>query len=188
MVKKDKFPFFRQLDYRDCGPTCLRMVAKFYGKTFSREFLRDKAGITRMGVTMAGIADAAEAIEMRTLGMRIALESLVTEAPTPLIVPWRQKHFVVVYKTTKDKIFVADPAQGLLEYTHQDFLEAWTTAQDKTGFVLLLEPNPNLFDLKEDKTKNFSFLWSYLKPYKKLVNQLLIGLLVGTTIQFIMPF
>ena len=185
-----KFPFFRQLDYRDCGPTCLRMVAKFHGKTFSREFLRDKAGITRMGVTMAGIADAAEAIEMRTLGMRISLESLVTEAPTPFIVPWRQKHFVVVHKTTKDKIFVADPAQGLLEYSHQDFLEAWTTAQDKTGFVLLLEPNPNFFELKEDKSKikSFGFLWSYLKPYKKLVNQLLIGLLVGTTIQFIMPF
>ena len=186
----NKFPFFRQLDYRDCGPTCLRMVAKFHGKTFSREFLRDKAGITRMGVTMAGIADAAEAIEMRTLGMRISLESLITEAPTPFIVPWRQKHFVVVYKTTKDKIFVADPAQGLLEYSHQDFLEAWTTAQDKTGFVLLLEPNPNFFELKEDKSKikSFGFLWSYLKPYKKLVNQLLIGLLVGTTIQFIMPF
>ena len=151
----NKFPFFRQLDYRDCGPTCLRMVAKFHGKTFSREFLRDKAGITRMGVTMAGIADAAEAIEMRTLGMRIALESLVTEAPTPFIVPWRQKHFVVVHKTTKDKIFVADPAQGLLEYSHQDFLEAWTTAQDKTGFVLLLEPNANFFTLKEDKTLVF---------------------------------
>ena len=113
-MNKTKFPFYRQLDYRDCGPTCLRMVAKYYGKTFSREFLRDKAGITRVGVTMAGIADAAEAIEMRTLGIRIALESLVNEVPTPCIVPWRQKHFVVVFKTTKDKIFVADPAQGLL--------------------------------------------------------------------------
>ena len=190
MVKKDKFPFFRQLDYRDCGPTCLRMVAKFHGKTFSREFLRDKAGITRMGVTMAGIADAAEAIEMRTLGMRISLESLVTEAPTPFIVPWRQKHFVVVYKTTKDKIFVADPAQGLLEYSHQEFLEAWTTTQDQTGFVLLLEPNASFFKLDEDSSKprNFSFLWPYLKPYKKLIYQLVIGLLVGTCIQFMMPF
>ena len=60
MVKNKKFPFFKQLDYRDCGPTCLRMIAKHYGKNFSREYLRDKAGITRMGVTMAGIADAAE--------------------------------------------------------------------------------------------------------------------------------
>jgi ATP-binding cassette subfamily B protein len=166
------------------------MIAKFYGKTLSREFLRDKAGITRLGVTMAGIADAAEAIEMRTLGMRIALESLISEAPTPFVVPWRQKHFVVVYKTTKDRIFLADPAQGLLDYSHTDFQEAWTNTADKNGFVLLLEPNPNFYQLEEDKTKNkgFGFLWPYLKPYKKLINQLLIGLLVGTTIQFIMPF
>lgn len=189
-MRKNKFPFFRQLDYRDCGPTCLRMVAKHYGKTFSREFLRDKAGITRVGVTMAGIADAAEAIEMRTLGIRIALESLVNEVPTPCIVPWRQKHFVVVYKTTKDKIFVADPAQGLLTYTHQEFLEAWTNTADKTGFALVLEPNANFYKQKEDiaKNKGFGFLYPYLRPYKKLVNQLLIGLLVGTTIQFAMPF
>ena len=106
MLKKDGFPFFRQLDYRDCGPTCLRMIAKFHGKSFSREFLRDKASITRQGVTMAGIADAAEIIEMRTLGMRISLESLINEAPTPFIVPWRQKHFVVVYKASKTKIYV----------------------------------------------------------------------------------
>lgn len=189
-MSKTKFPFYRQLDYRDCGPTCLRMVAKHYGKTFSREFLRDKAGITRVGVTMAGIADAAEAIEMRTLGIRIALESLVNEVPTPCIVPWRQKHFVVVYKTTKDKIFIADPAQGLLTYTHQEFLEAWTNTADKTGFALVLEPNANFYKQKEDTTKNkgFGFLYPYLRPYKKLVNQLLIGLLVGTTIQFTMPF
>jgi len=189
-MRKEKFPFFKQLDYRDCGPTCLRMIAKFHGKTFSREFLREKAGITRTGVTMAGIADAAEAIEMRTLGMRIALESLVNEAPTPFIVPWRQKHFVVVYKTTKEKIYIADPAQGLLDYSHQDFLEAWTNTSDKTGFVLLLEPNANFLKLDEDrsKSKGFGFLWPYLKPFKKLISQLLIGLLVGTAIQFIMPF
>lgn len=189
-MKKKKFPFFRQLDYRDCGPTCLRMIAKYYGKTFSREFLRDKAGITRTGVNMAGIADAAEAIEMRTLGMRISLESLVNEAPTPFIVPWRQKHFVVVYKTSKSKVYLADPAQGLLEYSHQDFLEAWTNTADKTGFVLLLEPNPNFLSQAEDKTnhKGFSFLIPYILPYKRIIYQLLLGLIIGTAIQFSLPF
>lgn len=189
-MSKNKFPFYKQLDYRDCGPTCLRMIAKFYGKTFSREFLRDKAGITRMGVNMAGIADAAESIEMRTLGMRISLESLVNEAPTPFIVPWRQKHFVVVYKTSKTKIYLADPALGLLEYTHQDFLEAWTNTSDKTGFVLLLEPNANFYTQEEDKTKikGFSFLIPYLLPYKKIIYQLFLGLIVGIVIQFLLPF
>src|SRR5690606_4156978 len=189
-MAKNKFPFYRQLDYRDCGPTCLRMIAKFHGKTFSREFLRDKAGITRTGVNMAGIADAAEIIEMRTLGMRISLESLVNEAPTPFIVPWRQKHFVVVYKTSKTKIYVADPAQGLLEYSHEDFLKAWTNTIDGIGFVLLLEPNTNFYTLEEDKSKRqgFSFLYPYIKTYKKLIYQLFIGLIVGITIQFITPF
>lgn len=166
------------------------MIAKFHGKHFSREFLREKASITRQGVTMAGIADAAESIEMRTLGMRISLESLVAEAPTPFIVPWRQKHFVVVYKTSKTKIYVADPAQGLMEYTHEEFLKAWTNTSDNTGFVLVLEPNANFYSIQEDRSKKrgFSFLFPYLTPYKKLAYQLLMGLVVGVTIQFITPF
>ena len=190
MEIKGKFPHYPQLDVKDCGPTCLRMVAKHYGKTFSREFLRDKASITKTGVTMAGIAEAAEAIEMRTLGMRISLESLVSEAPTPFIVPWRQKHFVVVYKTSKTKIYVADPAQGLLTYSHADFKKAWTNTTDETGFVLLLEASPQFYGLAEDntKTKGFSFLLPYFKPYKKLIRQLFVGLLVATIIQFILPF
>jgi ATP-binding cassette subfamily B protein len=190
MEIKGKFPHYRQLDVKDCGPTCLRMVAKHYGKTFSREFLRDKASITKTGVTMAGIAEAAETIEMRTLGMRIGLESLVTEAPTPFIVPWRQKHFVVVYKTNKTKIYVADPAQGLLTYSHADFKKAWTNTTDDTGFVLLLEPNAQFYTQEEDKikTKGFSFLLPYFRPYKKLIRQLFVGLLVATIIQFILPF
>nr|BFF39742.1 peptidase domain-containing ABC transporter [Tenacibaculum mesophilum] len=166
------------------------MIAKFHGKSFSREFLRDKASITREGVTMAGIADAAEIIEMRTLGMRLSLDSLVNEAPTPFIVPWRQKHFVVVYKTSKTKVFVADPAQGLLEYSHLDFHKAWTNTPDNNGFVLLLEPNAKFHAQEESTSKNqgFSFLIPYIKPYKKLIYQLFIGLTVGTLIQFILPF
>ena len=188
MIKS--FPHFRQLDNKDCGPTCLRMIAKFHGKTFSREFLRDKANITKLGVTMAGIAEAAEAIEMRTLGMRISFKSLVNEVPTPFIVPWRQKHFVVVYKTTKTRIWIADPAQGLLTYSVEDFRTAWTDSIDATGFVLIVEPNTKFNEQNDDidSSKGFSFLYPYFKPYKKLVYQIFIGLFVATVIQFILPF
>jgi ATP-binding cassette subfamily B protein len=140
---------------------------------------------------MGGIADAAEAIELRTLGMRMSLESLVKEAPTPFIVPWRQKHFVVVHKTTQNKIYVADPANGFLTYKHNEFLNAWTNTTDKNGFVLLLEPNANFYKQEElDKTnkKGFSFLFPYLKPYKRIIYQLFLGLLVGLAIQFTLPF
>jgi len=139
---------------------------------------------------MDGIAEAAEAIEIRTLGMRISFDSLLNEAPVPFIIPWRQKHFVVVHKTSKTKIYIADPAQGLLTYTHDDLKTAWTNTADETGFVLILEPNAKFHEQIGDKEQNkgFSFLYPYFKPYKKLINQIFIGLLVATIIQFILPF
>ncbi len=187
---KRKFPFFKQLDYRDCGPTCLRMVAKFYGKNLSREYLRERAGITKIGVTLGGIAGAAEHIGMRTLGMRVALKSLVEEIPLPCIVPWEQNHFIVVYKTTKSKIYVADPAKKLLEYNHDEFIKKWTGLNDNTGFVLALEPSTKFHNLKNEsyEDKGLFFLFPYLKPYKKIIYQLLIGLVLGTIIQFVLPF
>lgn len=42
-----KFPHYKQLDAMDCGPTCLRMVAKHYGKTYSLQYLRSRSYITR---------------------------------------------------------------------------------------------------------------------------------------------
>ena len=127
---------------------------------------------------------------MRTLGMRISLKSLVEEVPLPCIVPWNQNHFIVVYKTTKSKIFVADPEQGLLEYTHNEFFRHWTDIGDETGYVLLLEPNTKFYDQEENEAKKqgFSFLIPYIKPYRKLINQLFIGLFIGTVIQFALPF
>ncbi|MFM8743511.1 MAG: cysteine peptidase family C39 domain-containing protein [Cytophagales bacterium] len=82
----------------DCGPTCLRMVAKHYGKNYSLTQLRAKAYITREGVSMLGISDAAEAIGFRTLGIKVPFEKLVADAPLPSIVHWNQNHFAVVYK------------------------------------------------------------------------------------------
>lgn len=168
------------------------MIAKFYGRNFSREFLRENANITKLGVTMAGIAEAAEAIEMRSLGMRISIDNLINEVPLPVIVPWRQKHFVVVYKVSKVKIYVADPAKGLLFYSYEDFQSAWTNSLNNTGFVLILEPNTKFYENENENKKvkaiNFSFLYPYFRPYKKLIWQLLIGLFVSAIIQFILPF
>lgn len=187
---KNAFPFYKQLDHRDCGPTCLRMIAKFYGKNLSREFLREISGITKIGVTLGGIADAAENIGMRTLGMRVSLETLIKDVPLPCIVPWEQNHFIVVYKTSKNKIYVADPAKKILSYKINDFVSKWTDLNDQSGFVLVLEPRSEFYLIKEEKLKykGLTFLVSYLKPYKKIIYQLLIGLVLGTVIQFTLPF
>jgi hypothetical protein len=95
------FPVYKQLDSMDCGPTCLRMIAKYYGKSYSLQFLRSRSYITKSGVSMLGISDAAESIGFRTRGYRLTWEQLRDEVPLPCIVHWRQRHFVVVYAIKK---------------------------------------------------------------------------------------
>jgi ATP-binding cassette subfamily B protein len=90
------FPFYHQHDAMNCGATCLRMVAKYYGKNYTLETLRKKTSITREGVCLLGISKAAKQLRFRTLGVRVSLEKLC-EAPLPCIVHWKQEHFVVVY-------------------------------------------------------------------------------------------
>jgi len=94
------FPHYIQLDSMDCGPTCLRMIAKYYGRNYNQQNLREKCFITREGVSMLGISDAAESIGMHTQGVRITLKQLVEDVPLPCILHWNQNHFVALYRLT----------------------------------------------------------------------------------------
>ncbi|UII30233.1 peptidase domain-containing ABC transporter [Fulvivirga ulvae] len=188
-----KFPHYRQLDAMDCGPTCLRIIAKHYGKSYSLQTLRDKSYITREGVSLLGISDAAESIGFRTLAAKIPFDKLKEEAPTPFIAHWRQQHFIVVYGFKKNHVLVSDPAHGLVKLTKKEFLDGWLSDTDKgqeIGVVLLLEPAPDFYTTEDEKVNKsgFQFLFKYLRPYRKFITQLFIGMLVGSILQLIFPF
>ncbi|WP_127138994.1 peptidase domain-containing ABC transporter [Flagellimonas oceanensis] len=187
------FPFYRQLDQMDCGPTCLRMVAKHHGKSYSVDYLRKKSNITREGVSIGDIAEAAESIGYHTLAVSLDFKTVVEEVPLPCIAHWRQRHFIVVYAIKKDIVYVADPAHGLIEYSRDEFLQGWigkNTNEISEGFLLLLEPTPKFYENEiENKHKyGFKFLLWYFKPYKKYIIQLFLGLFVGSLLQLIFPF
>lgn len=176
----------------DCGPTCIRMIAAFYGKNYSLQRLRQLAHITREGVSLLGLSEAAEAIGFRTIGARITLEQLF-QAPKPCVVHWDQEHFVVVYQLRKGKVYVADPAFGLVEYTEEEFKKHWLATVrhgEEKGICLLFDPTPKFFELdgEESNRGQFRFLLKYLKPHRKLVTQLVLGFIAGSLIQLIFPF
>ncbi|WP_288241937.1 peptidase domain-containing ABC transporter [uncultured Bacteroides sp.] len=190
----NRFPHFPQHDAMDCGPTCLRMVAAFYGKCYSLEGLREKSFITREGVSMLGISEAAEKIGFRSICVQVGYEKL-QEAPLPCIIHWNQQHFVVVYKLNDKHVWVADPGAGKLKYTKEEFCNCWLSSrknEEDTGVALLLEPTPEFYTIEDEgdevNRKGFSFLYSYLRPYRGLVGQLLLGLLLGSMIQLMLPF
>jgi len=176
----------------DCGPTCIRMIAAFYGKSYSLQKLRQLAHITREGVSLLGLSEAAEAIGFRTIGARITFEQLF-QAPKPCVVHWDQEHFVVVYKLRKGKVYVADPAFGLVEYTEDEFKKHWLATVrhgEEKGICLLFDPTPKFFELEGEQANRgqFRFLLKYLKPHRKLVTQLILGFIAGSLIQLIFPF
>ncbi len=177
----------------DCGPTCLRMIAKHYGRNYSVQTLRERSHITRQGVSLLGTSDAAESIGFRTMGVRIGLDQLTKESPLPCIAHWKQNHFVVIHKITKKQVYVADPAHGLIKYTRDEFLNQWASTKtegEPQGICLLLEPTPDFYN-QEGETrdkKTFRFLFSYLKPYGKFITQLVLGMILGALLQLIFPF
>jgi ATP-binding cassette subfamily B protein len=211
-----KFPYYRQLDAMDCGPTCLRMISKYYGKLYSLQFLRKHSYITNGGVSMLGISDAAETIGFRTKGYRLTWEQLRDEVPFPCIIHWNQRHFVVVHdiktkkklwqnrsgingvikgsKNEKTIIHIADPSCGLVKYTKDEFIRCWLSTSKsgiREGTALLLEPTPDFYndDEEEHGTKlKFAYLLRYLKPYRKQVLQVMLGMFSASVISLIFPF
>lgn len=191
----NKFPFYKQLDQMDCGPTCLRIVAKHYGKIYSIEYLREKSHITQQGSSFGGIAEAAEIIGLTSLGANVNYETLAEQAPLPCIVHWRQRHFIVVYKIEKDKVYISDPAHGLIAYSKKEFLDGWLPKKDKSEdaetVVLLLEATPAFYDNEDETAKErigFKFLVPYFKPYRKTLLQVFLGLFTATLLQLALPF
>lgn len=191
------FPFFKQPGLMDCGPTCLRIVAKHYGKHFSLQSLREKAQIGREGVNLLGISEAAEMVGFRTKSLKLTYDTLVNEANLPAILHWDQNHFVVLYKAKKDSLFVADPGSGLMRLAKQEFKSHWIGNKennDEEGVALLLEPSSLLYEntdeVEDQKATGLGFrnIFSYIFPYKKLVFQLFVGLGVASLLQLILPF
>lgn len=187
------FIHYKQPDEMACGATCLRIIAKHYGKNHTIKELSQVSGTTREGANFQGLSDAAEKIGFRTLGAKVPFDKLVEDAPLPCIAHWNQNHFVVIHKINKGKIYIADPAHGLLIYSKDEFIKSWVSDGKDEGVLLLLETTPDFYTDKFDsKTKenkqSFSFLFSYLKSHRKAILQLMIGLLAGSLLQLIFPF
>ncbi|MBO4846766.1 MAG: peptidase domain-containing ABC transporter [Lachnospiraceae bacterium] len=187
------------MDSADCGPTCLRMIAKHYGKAYSAEMLRKHSFISREGVSMLGISDAAEYIGFRTLGVKITFEQLVNEALLPCVLHWNQNHFVVCYDIKKTwsgkyKIYVSDPASQKLCYTKDEFTKCWISTRSGSkdvGLALLLEPTADFGEREEEveiQKKGITSFIKYFYPYKGLLMQIVLAMVAGSFLSLIFPF
>ncbi len=192
-----KFPFYKQLDGMDCGPTCLRMIAKHYGKTFSVQQLRERSFIQRTGVNLLGISEAADSIGLRATGIRTTIDRLKEQSKLPCILHWNQEHFVVLYhierRKTNTYFYIADPAYGLLKYEEAELKKCWistTQGGQEKGIAMLIDVTPQFYETDPIRYEKLSlwYLLHYVRPYRKAMLQLVLGLLSGSVLQLVFPF
>lgn len=192
-----KYPIYTQHDAMDCGPTCLRMISKYYGKSFSSQDIKNLCNQKKTGTTLLGISEAAEAIGFKTIGVRITFDQLCN-VNAPCIISWNQNHFVVVYKVTDNKVIVGDPAVGsVLKYDTPTFLKSWYSVNDTVkgsmGIALMLEPSVNFektdkITIQEEKQKlGFRYLFKFLKPHRNSMLKICLSILVGSLISMLFP-
>lgn len=187
----DRFPVEYQMDSQDCGPASLKIIAKYFGKYYSLQFLRDKCGITKEGVSLLDISTGAESIGLRTLAIKCTMDDVVHTVPLPAIVFWKDSHFIVVYKTDKKHVWVSDPAKGKIKYTHEEFRKGWYQKEEKQGVMLAVEPTVDFMNNeaeKQQKRNSFSSILKYFFPYKKQFAVVLAIMLVVTLLQAVLPF
>jgi ATP-binding cassette subfamily B protein len=190
-----KFQVYRQLDAMDCGPACLRMVARHFGGSFSLDYLRKLCYLTKEGVSLLSISEAAEKIGLAPYSYKVDFDDLNEYIDLPCILFWKQKHFVVLppqnYSGKKNqKILVADPAQGLIKVSKETLIAGWSDVSTGKGFVLTFDTTDK-FPLKEqesEKNNGFGFLFQYLKGYRKYVGLLFIGMILGNFLSLLFPF
>ena len=192
---KITFPFHRQRDAMDCGPACLMMISAAFGRKYPLTYLRDRSYLSREGVSAQGIMEAAEHIGFRTMTVKVPFDTgketaCLLNAPFPCIAHWNQNHFVVAYKADRRQVWVADPAVGKVKLSRGDFEKSWASDSGE-GILVLLEPAPKFYESEAnipDRDVRLSYFLAYVRPYRKLVIQLLIGMALGSVLTLLFPF
>jgi ATP-binding cassette subfamily B protein len=188
-----RFPFYPQLEAMDCGSTCLRMVAKFYGRFYSLEYLREISNTGKDGVSLLDLSEAAELIGLKTLAVEADIVQLQDVIPKPCIINWGNNHFVVVYHQDLSKVWIADPAQGKFKLNNDEFIQKWIGEDadvENSGIVLICQSTPDFytFNGKESQKGSWQYVSNYFKQYKALIFQIIIGLFLGSILQLFFPF
>lgn len=193
----NSFPLTLQHDSMQCGIACLQMICKYFGRDYTLSALSRYCFATTEGVSLLGISEAADILGLHTLSAQATVDELA-ENPLPAILHWNQNHFVVLYKVKKGrKFYISDPAKGHITYGYDEFIAHWASTLSygrPAGIVMFFETTPAFFEFKMDgmtdasERRSFRFLFGYIKKYRKYFLQIVIGLILGSGMQLVLPF
>lgn len=167
---KRKVPYIEQMEDSECGLACLAMILNFYSYRIRLSNLRDQYGSTSEGLTFFHLYSFAKEKKLNARGYKVGVEK-VNEIPLPAIIHWKDTHFVVLEKISKDKFYIIDPAKGRRTLDIDSFSKYYS------GNILFLEPSSE-FTINNQKFTNNKILQHIQTEKKFLFGILSVTLLI----------
>ena len=159
-MKAGKFRFFRQLESLDCAPTCLKMVANYYGREYTLDYLRDICKSNRLGTSVYSLSTGAEKIGLETLAVELKIEQLTEQLPLPCALLINNNHFIILNKIitkkglfkSEQKYLIADPGFGMLTIGSDELRKKWMGSQEN-GVCIFFEPDESFYTLSNNSNR-----------------------------------
>ncbi|MBP3588958.1 MAG: peptidase domain-containing ABC transporter, partial [Muribaculaceae bacterium] len=184
--------FVRQKDVMQCGIACLAMVCRHYGADADIDDIEKLCPSNREGVSLLALSETAEELGLENESAKLTPEQLAL-VPVPCILHWNQNHFVVLRKVSKNGryFYVSDPGKGRIRYDAGEFARHWAADADGRGIAMVLQPT-EAFYARRDKVlrqkRTLRFIMGYVARYRRHFAQIMLGMLVGSLLQLVLPF
>jgi ATP-binding cassette, subfamily B, bacterial len=188
MLFRKKFPEIIQLEGKDCGPTCIQIMCRYFGRDIPIQQLRILSETTKNGSNLNGLQKAFQELGCETVAVKIRYEEL-KKANNPAIVYWKKNHFVVVYKATEDTVYISDPERGLWKLPVEEFIKNWTgvASADAEGVVLAVSPLDVFYEKNGPVQKKKPPIWKLFRKYKSMLTQVFIAMLILSLLEASLP-
>lgn len=140
LKKLHSVPVYRQLEANDCGPTCVQMIAAYYGKRYPLKTLKELCDMTRIGISLRDVVHCFEVIGFDVASVTMKLEE-ARRMPLPSVIYFKQGHFVVLDKISERngeyEYRIIDPAYGRVKMTEETFADKWMSGGWGVGVVMM---------------------------------------------------
>ena len=159
----DKKLIVRQNGFKDCGPSCLLSIMKYYGCEASHEEVTYILKTTNDGTNAYNIINGAKSFGFDGYGIHYSYEEIISnKIDLPIIchvLKDNMYHFIVVYEVKDKYLIVMDPSSEVSKLSKEEFKNIYL------GTSLVIYPIKK-FDKIEKHKELLDFIIDYIKLEK----------------------
>lgn len=173
----------KQNGYKDCGPSCLLSIMKYYGVEASHEEVTMNLKTTREGTNAFNIINGSRLYGFDGYASHYSYDDIIDSKVTfPIICHCKKDnylHFIVVYKVNRNSLIIMDPSSNITKITKEKFKEMYLN----TSIIIypIKQVNNNF---TKDKNLIKTYIWLNKNELLKILFINIFIILLGITLNY----